>query len=479
MSTPRLLRRDDIWNNFPVSAKPLGRGADGADRHGIEWHRANLRNMAREAGKSEEDLKREIQPRLMRALQASPSWTVEPAGGAGSPYIAVIAMKFQTRKANKTNVANWRGTVRANKPKTPSPSPASLTRKAPRRLGANVTDVVREGRGMIQKTTEKNVDTMVPKFVALVPETDDDSKELMKMVYDLAVDQQFFHPVTMKFIRGMNAAQEKTDQYHKLPSDVISKMAYEMAKEGATYVAEQIRGNNENLANSAENRINKGKRAFRSNLLFFGYLFHQDMLEFKKLKKILKQYKKELKAEDYRQQDAAIEALLYVLVRAGKAMSLTEEGMELLEDMIATLKSVVAEIPRVRMKVMFEKFMDAVNHDYRMENDVPWAVGAPEEGVRAKVAKTRRSPKPEGLGADIGELWRRFPLAVKQQGDRYDISFHGMKLKDRFTRNAGRHATLRNLQGTLERHILALIDNSEHWQRGPAVPGTFVTVVKK
>jgi hypothetical protein len=92
LSTPRLLRRHDIWNNFPVSARPI-HGVNGVERYGIEWHRSRLRNMEQESDKSVEDLKREIQPRLMRALQASPSWTVEPAGGAGSPYIAIIATR--------------------------------------------------------------------------------------------------------------------------------------------------------------------------------------------------------------------------------------------------------------------------------------------------------------------------------------------------------------------------------------------------
>jgi len=92
LSTPRLIRRGDIYNNFPVIIM-IVRGVHGVERYGIEWDRSRLRNMEQESDKSVEDLKREIQPRLMRALQASPSWTVEPAGGAGSPYIAIIATR--------------------------------------------------------------------------------------------------------------------------------------------------------------------------------------------------------------------------------------------------------------------------------------------------------------------------------------------------------------------------------------------------
>jgi hypothetical protein len=461
MSTPTLVQASDIWEAFPVKGSRLKPKSDGEDRYGIQWDRTKLTTLSSETGKSIETLKAEIEPRLRHAIDVSPKWEVEPAAaGAGSAYIMTV---FLSEYLPNLNVG---------------------TRHAPRRIGVNVTDIIAQARGLIQKTTEKTVDAIIPRFVELVPKNKDESKELMKLVYELAVNQQIFHPVTMKLIRAMDAKQKETKQYHKKPSKVIAKMAYEMAEEGAAYVEIQKKYNEENNVNvnSAEIHINKSKMAFRSNLLFFGYLYHQDMLSFEKLEAILKQYKSGLKAEDYREQDAAIEAMLYILVRAGKSMSMTEEGSELLKSMIKSLKKTTEKISRMRIKIMVDKFMEAVEHDYRIDADVSWAIGAPEEGVRIKVAKTRRSPKPEGLGEDIGELWRRFPLAVKQQGDRYDVSFHRDKLAKRFTeknRSNGEHKNVKNLEATLERHILALIDNSRYWKRGPEVRGTFVTVVPK
>jgi hypothetical protein len=50
MTTPVLVRREDIWRYFPVNSVQLGRGANGADRHGIEWHRKKLMDLAYERG---------------------------------------------------------------------------------------------------------------------------------------------------------------------------------------------------------------------------------------------------------------------------------------------------------------------------------------------------------------------------------------------------------------------------------------------
>lgn len=41
------------------------------------------------------------------------------------------------------------------------------------------------------------------------------------------------------------------------------------------------------------------------------------------------------------------------------------------------------------------------------------------------------------------------------------------------------YQTVADLEATLARHILQLIDASAHWKRGPSMPGTLVTVVKK
>jgi hypothetical protein len=97
---PRLFARKDIWENFPVSCIPLGRGEDGADRHAIVWHTFNLA-MWRETKTTDYfeamDYAAITESRLMKALGKCRKWTVEPALNEGQ--ICVIRMNFDAAKA--------------------------------------------------------------------------------------------------------------------------------------------------------------------------------------------------------------------------------------------------------------------------------------------------------------------------------------------------------------------------------------------
>ena len=89
--TPTLKLRKNIWTYFPVTLDARGKGANGAERHCVEWHNTKVRQMAKEAGKSEAAMKAEILPRLLRALSAARGWTVE-APEPGTRCIATLAM---------------------------------------------------------------------------------------------------------------------------------------------------------------------------------------------------------------------------------------------------------------------------------------------------------------------------------------------------------------------------------------------------
>lgn len=85
--------RKDIWSKFPVIVVPLGRGTDGAERHGIVWHRKKLiflrAALPLEAWQSYESVQ---QLNLIESLRLGKRWTVETS--MHPEHICVIRMKF-------------------------------------------------------------------------------------------------------------------------------------------------------------------------------------------------------------------------------------------------------------------------------------------------------------------------------------------------------------------------------------------------
>jgi hypothetical protein len=95
---PTLSRREHIWNNFPYDVIPLGRGADGADRHAIRLNRMKFddwRNTRTESFDEAMDYAEISEYRLMRCLQASTYWTVEDP--ITDKDLCVIRMNFAPR----------------------------------------------------------------------------------------------------------------------------------------------------------------------------------------------------------------------------------------------------------------------------------------------------------------------------------------------------------------------------------------------
>jgi hypothetical protein len=184
---------------------------------------------------------------------------------------------------------------------------------------------------------------------------------------------------------------------------------------------------------------------------------------------------------DYRLQDAAIQGLLFVLIRAGRRME-AEGGAAAgqLEGLKTDIRGLSESVRRGAIKSLCLDFLEAAAEGYTIKEGKPWAVGAPKDAIQAlKPAAPAApvAPAAEGLGSDIAELWRRFPLDVKQQGNMWVIRFHMKKLGERFAREAGRYRTQADLESALSKHVLSLIDNSRYWKRGPVVPGALVTVV--
>ena len=95
MEIPTLNLRKDIWTHFPVVCVPLGKNADGAELHAIQWHNKNLAAWREERTTDffeAMDYKEITEYRLMKALQHSTKWVVESAKTA--EQICVIRMTF-------------------------------------------------------------------------------------------------------------------------------------------------------------------------------------------------------------------------------------------------------------------------------------------------------------------------------------------------------------------------------------------------
>lgn len=496
MATPVLVRREDIWRYFPVNSVQLGRGANGADRHGIEWHRKKLTDMAASRGiRDIERFKAELTPEIIAALSASPSWVVE-APPPGTQYIAVIAMKFRRNNATRRNNAAAAPRVNATrrwnrsppkKTKTPTPPANTRRRNSPPKVNStrknevySAEQLVRKARAIINKASDDNIEKLSTQFVSLVPKKDSDFKELIEMMFEMILDTQAYHPLLIRILQKMDEVHD-TRPYPKKPSEAIAKLLYKRAKKEPIYVELEMKANNSNngLTNSAETRIMNEKRFFRSCMMFVGYMYREGMLKFKKLKKIVKAKMETIDDEDYRIQDTSIQTIVFVLIRAGKALE--EEGgdeAEFVEKVKKVLKKTAESVSRHLIKSLCLEFLDAAENDYKIKAGMPWTVGAPKGDIRK--AKAAAAPAVAGLGEDIAELWRRFPLDVKEvEAGKWVVKFHNKKLQERYERESSRYKSAANFQSALTKHILDLIDNSKYWKRGAPMAGAIVTVVSK
>jgi hypothetical protein len=92
---PELRLRKDIWEHFPVTVNPLGRGSDGAERHAIVWHRKNYeewRNTRTVDYDEAMDYEEITLFRLFKCITVSKYWTVEDATADGQ--IAILRMNY-------------------------------------------------------------------------------------------------------------------------------------------------------------------------------------------------------------------------------------------------------------------------------------------------------------------------------------------------------------------------------------------------
>lgn len=507
MALPDLRLRKDIWAHFPVNVDSLGRGANGADRHCVEWHNQKVRQIAQAEGKSPEQVKKDLLPRLIGSLSASRAWAVE-APEPGSKCVAVIAMRFapantrkvnrvgnnatrknNARKANKPNL-EWRRSANKNKNKNKTHKAKSssknaknaknaknnTTKKAPKNLSDLTGDALqKKAMAILNKMSDATFDRLAAEFASLHPKTESDRDRLVKVLVDIGMDQQAYHPLLIRLLHVLEAKDKP------LVEAVVAKIV-ERCMEEPVFAKMEVASEESNASpnKNIEEKVLLQKRFFRATTLFTGFLYRDGFLAWSDFSKILQQlasvvFETDPAEIDYRVYDASAQGLLYLLIRGGARMKAEESAT--FAQMVANVAKLAKEAKRGLVRNDATEFLEAVENNFLIKPGMTWTIGAPTTDIKKKTPKAEPAkPKEAGLGADISELWRRFPLDVKQVGDHYQIRFHNKKLQERYQKESGKYRSAEDMKDALTRQIMRLVDNSDHWKQGPAIPGTLITL---
>ncbi len=518
MPSPILRRREDIWNNFPVIANPMGRGANGADRHCVQWHNKKVRQIGMEERKSDAQVKAEVLPRMLRALASSSAWTYE-APPPGSDCVAIIAMKFKPRNNTRRNANNgakanatrrWNRTspsqTKAKSPKAKSPVTRksankphnkpnnAVTRKAPKNHGGLEGEAMyRKARAILNIMSAKTVEQLSHEFASLVPRTVGDAEELFKIIAEIALDQQAYHPLIIHLLHVLDSVHEKRP-YPQKPSEAVSSRMLARALEEPLFAKMEAAAEEENASpnKNIEEKVNLQRRFFRSVMLFTGFLYREGLMSWTSYKSILRHFaafalETDPAELDYRVFDGYVQGLVFTLIRGGARMVATGgEAGSMFASLAEGLKRLSVEAKRGAIRTQCAEFLKSAAEGFKIYEGLPWSVGAPLTDLKVRVvvgpagpAAVAAAAPQEGLSADISELWRRFPLDVKQDGDKYVVRFHNKKLQERYQRESGKYKSVADLEAALGRHILKLIDTSAHWKQAAHGPGVLAVVVKK
>lgn len=525
---PVLKKRSDIWSYFPVNSKPLGRGNNKADRHGIEWHMANLRRMSELTKQPIQTIQKALMGPLLKALGSSPYWNLLDSNNVS--YVAKIAMRFDanTRKApnganrvNRVNKVNTTNNTRkvvhyrrwnVTPAQEPKPLPTKLqnnTRRKPVKTQAEINENaffarltektneqkaannatrkalmqkyikkepehVRQIRQIANKLSADNQGKLIQELKAVIPTDPVAFQESMDTLVVLALDTQAYHPLFLEALFQLN-----TGNFPELPSDAVVhhyRVRFEKAFQDEAFL---------------KPKTLKEKLNYRCFLLFAGYLYREGFMPFSEFKSVLDRLVALSHHEDKEIQSEAILGLEFALIRGGKRMIVQGgEDSAIFSELVDYLTQLSTTFPEARIRFQIMDFLDSVKADFTIRSADPWAVGAPSSNIRPLAPKVVVAPavmpaapavpKNPGLGPDIAELWKRFPLdVVQEQKGQWSVRFHRKKLAERFEREKAKFPNQDAMVQTLTRHILNLIDTSAHWTRGPITPGTLVTVVHK
>ncbi len=487
--------RKDIWENFPVNMDAVEKSANGMEQYGIEWHNMKLRNLANQRGKTVDAMKAEILPELMSALKAARGWRVIDAPGAR--FFTGIRMQVGTLRNRKNASIRKNFTQKAAKAKAAANKAAiKAAAKTKKATKLPAEKLLKKATGLLNKITDDSAPKIIQQFLELDPETPADFRKLMNLVFETLMDQlnQIQHPNYILLLHSMDARNSK-HPYPALPSATLVELIEQRYEREPVFVRLQIGAENASpaSANRAEQEAVKEKIAYRSMLLFLGFMVREGLAPKSLVKTVLADLAKKAEDEDadYREQDAAVQGLLFILVRAGQTFA---------DPYMSLIRRLAKDYPRAMIRSLCEKFLDAAGRNFKVaEGAHQWHLGAPgpkriSEASRAYIGAvgtvapmathnakgTRKAAKVEKLGAEPDALWKRFPTAVRQDPPgTYAVQIHNKKLGERYELEKARYPSKEALRADLIAKMRAMVAASDHWTFGPDVGNAEFTVIRK
>jgi hypothetical protein len=293
LDVPLLKKRSDIWDYFPVNSKPLGRGTNKADRHGIEWHMSNLRAMAKQTNQPIESIQKLLLPSLLSALRTSPYWQLEESNN--TTYIAKIAMRFEdkTRKnvRNIPAVVEYRkwntGTTIASSPPKPvlpehtkSANKSNSTRKNSKNNAARraitqkyfkkEADHIRQIRQIVNKLSKDNQEKLMNDLVSILPQTDKEWNESIDVIVQMALNTQAYHPLFIAVLHKLNTIPEFKAPAQQFADSFLT--LFHTTFSDPTFLKPETQGQ---------------KLKYRCFLLFAGYLYREGFMKWSAFQTVL------------------------------------------------------------------------------------------------------------------------------------------------------------------------------------------------
>ena len=509
--TPVLDRVDDIFLKFNMLVTLNKRTGL------ISWHKMNISNESKRRDVPFDTVKAELREKLFKALRASPLWTVRiidtrddaaqitlreaPAtrrNKAPSPPKASAAAATRRNKAPSPPKASAAVTRRNKTPSPPKASAATAASAAAAaatlapfhcnssssamaeareavveavatavggagaRPGGKPKTAAQVMKSLLNKLTDKNFESIRDQILLLAPANNAEYETMIESLQDALLDNRAYHPQFIEMLRRM-AVRHTTHPYPSPPCAALNDCllgTFAKGPEGVQIAVDMEEGKLNNKNDTLDTLKKRKTLRYESLTLLLGYLLREEMLPLDDFVKAFRSLTVD-EEDDYRLQDVVVQSMLFMLVRAGPRLSVMPEAHEFLRAALGTVQTIADSYPRGAFRGLAKDLLACKERGWilgKVEGSAPkWTVGAPKDGVVVRTLV--KALAPEGLGADQGELYRRFPVVVKEVGRGvYAVEVHGMKLRERCEKT-----------GKTEKQVLdplfALVHNSQHFER--------------
>ena len=478
----------------------------------VEWHITNVRIAARNAGLTENQIKAQLLPKLLKALRANPKWSVRELDDPKK--IAQIYEKpAETRRNSPKNNGNkTRRNVAAVAESTLATNAAVASSAAAVVVEAATNAKPTFGRPMFKKSesktmialfnklTESNLDKILEQFLEITPESEAGMTKVIDTLLHNTTLNQHTHPAYVKFIKGI-VVRHSTTPYPLEPTAALFgqiSAKVDAGSQGAVMKAGLSK--NANVSNNSFKDAEELQKQFVSLGFFAGYLVRDQLLSPAHCERLYRSLvtpstHKDAAVRTLQDEDKTL-AILGMIVRAGPRLVLTPEAHPLLAELMAFVTALASK-PTTLLVAKAKDLLDCARDGWKVK-DAAFMVGAPPElavptaavavpaaaarEIRVAVAHAaaERAPErvperasvraaPDGLGADASQLYRRFPLEVLQldaEENYYLVKIHGKKLAERCK-------TDKKCEADLMKQIDEFVSKSTHWERKPNKSGLF------